>query len=163
MTPGAAPSSYDVAVTFNDGATIRGGFYIFTIRDSSNGDSSVQDLAGNHLDGVFYGSFPSGNGVNGSDFVAMLSGYHNKIFAPQTLMGTASNANGGQGGPRIGAVHSGDFTPVIPRGASPVFDADRSAAKSRKSVKLQTRIKLREAAHHVKAVASNHPHGPHHS
>ena len=170
VTPGAAPLSYDVAVTFNDGATIRGGFYIFTIRDSSNGDSSVQDLAENHLDGVFYGSFPSGNGVNGSDFVAMLSGFHNKIFSPQTIVGTASAANGGVGGPRIGAVHSGHFTPVIPRGGSPVFDANRSASKSQKVDKLHKAAKLREAARHhekaarhEKAVASNHPHGPLHS
>ena len=130
MTPGVAAGSYDVAVTFNGGAMIKGGFYLFTIRDSSNGDSSVQDLAENHLDGVFYGSFPSGNGINGSDFVAELQGYHNKIFAPQTIIGTASAANGGHGGLRVGAVHSGHFMPVIPRGASPVFDADRSAAKS---------------------------------
>ena len=80
VNPGLAVNSYDVDVAFNNGATIRGGFYLFTIRDPTNGNSSVQDIAGNHLDGVFYGSFPSGNGINGSDFVAMLSGYHNKIF-----------------------------------------------------------------------------------
>ena len=99
--------AFDVAVTFNSGRPIRGGFYLFTIRDSSNGNSSVQDIAGNHLDGVFYGKFASGNGIPGSDFVAMLSGYHDKIFAPQTLVGTASAANGGVGGPPVGAVHSG--------------------------------------------------------
>ena len=38
VTPDPAIDSYDVAVTFNDGATIRGGFYFFTIRDSSNGE-----------------------------------------------------------------------------------------------------------------------------
>ena len=92
------PNAFDVAVTFNSGAMIKGGFYLFTIRDSSNGNSSVQDLAENHLDGVFYGSFPSGNGINGSDFVAELQGYHNKIFAPQTIIGTASAGNGGSGG-----------------------------------------------------------------
>ncbi|HEX3446848.1 MAG TPA: Ig-like domain-containing protein, partial [Isosphaeraceae bacterium] len=120
-TPGAAPNSYDVAVTFNSGKPIRGGFYLFTIRDSTNGNSSVQDITGNHLDGVFYGSFPSGNGINGSDFVAMLSAYHFKIFAPQTIVGTASAANGGVGGPRVGAVHSGNFTRVVPVGGGPVF------------------------------------------
>ena len=77
------PYAYDVAVMFNGGAIIQGGFYLFTIRDSSNGNSSVQDLAENHLDGEFYGSFPSGNGINGSDFVAEIQGYHNKIFAPR--------------------------------------------------------------------------------
>ena len=91
-TPGAAPNSFNVAVDFNSGKQIRGGFYLFTIRDSSNGNSSVQDNAENHLDGVFYGSFPSGNGINGSDFTAMLSGFHFKIFAPQTIVGTAMAA-----------------------------------------------------------------------
>ena len=113
-----APFAYDVAVTFNGGETIRGGFYLFTIRDSTNGNSSVQDLAENHLDGVFYGSFPSGNGINGSDFVAELQAYHNKVFAPQTIIGTASAANGGDGGPRVNPVHSGVFVPVIPRGGA---------------------------------------------
>ena len=76
------PYAFDVAVTFNSGATIKGGYYLFTIRDSSNGNSLVQDLAGNHLDGVFYGSFPAGNGINGSDFVAKLEAIHDKVFAP---------------------------------------------------------------------------------
>ncbi len=121
VSPGAATSSYDVAVTFNSGETMRGGFYLFTIRDSTRGPSSVQDIAGNDLDGEFYGSFPSGNKVVQGDFVAMLSGYHDKIFAPQTIVGTASAANGGVGGPPIGKVHSGVFSRVIPRGGSPVF------------------------------------------
>ena len=76
------PYAYDVAVTFNGGAIIDGGFYLFAIRGSSNGNSSVQDRAENHLDGVFYGSFPSGNGINGSDFVAELQAVHDKVFAP---------------------------------------------------------------------------------
>ena len=113
------PDAYDVAVQFNGGKVIRGGFYVFTIRDSSDGNSSVQDLAENHLDGVFYGSFPSGNGINGSDFVAELQAYHNKVFAPQTLIGTASAANGGVGGTRLNEVHSGVFVPAIPIGGSP--------------------------------------------
>ena len=141
VTPGAAAGSYTVDVTFNNGRPIRGGFYLFTIRDSSNGASSVEDIAGNHLDGVFYGSFPSGNGIPGSDFVAELSGYHNKIFAPQTIVGTASNANGGVGGPPVGAVHSGDFTPVTPRGSSPAL------AKRREAVKIHVAAKARAAAH----------------
>ena len=42
--------------------------------------ASVQDIAGNHLDGEFYGSFPSGNGVNGSDFVAELQAVPQQDF-----------------------------------------------------------------------------------
>ena len=103
----------------------------FTIRDSSNGNSSVQDIAENHLDGVFYGKFPSGNGINGSDFVAELDAYHAKVFAPQTIVGTASAANGGVGGKPVGAVHSGVFSPVVPRDGSPVFKATPAAARRR--------------------------------
>jgi hypothetical protein len=120
------PYAYDVAVTFNGGASIRGGFYLFTIRDSSNGNSSVQDRAENHLDGVFYGSFPSGNGINGSDFVAELQAYHDKVFAPQTIIGTSSAANGGNGGKRVAPVHSGIHVPVIPRGGAPIFSTPTS-------------------------------------
>ena len=87
----------------------------------------MQDLAENHLDGVFYGSFPSGNGINGSDFVAELQAYHNKVFAPQTIIGTASAANGGVGGARSMPVHSGIWVPVIPVGGSPIFSTTTGA------------------------------------
>jgi Bacterial Ig-like domain len=138
-TAGTVAGSYDVAVVFNSGREIRGGFYLFTIRDSTNGNSSVQDIAGNHLDGHFYGTFPSGNGVNGSDFVAELDGYHNKIFVPQTIIGTANNANGGAGGPPVGAVHSGHFLPIVPVRGGSVFGSDRRHLKG-------TRIKTAKKA-----------------
>jgi hypothetical protein len=166
------PFAYDVAVTFNAGETIRGGFYLFTIRDSSNGDSSVQDIAEKHLDGVFYGSFPSGNGINGSDFTAELQGYHNKIFAPQTIIGTASAGNGGSGGARVNPVHSGIFVPVIPRGDAPIFSTTSSAAALAKKAKGQVVVKAKHGhavivSHakttlkHEKVVHSNnHPKGP---
>jgi large repetitive protein len=154
-TPGAAPNSFNVAVDFNSGKQIQGGFYLFTIRDSSNGNSSVQDNAENHLDGVFYGSFPSGNGINGSDFTAMLSGFHFKIFAPQTIIGTASAANGGVGGPPIGAVHSGVFSPVVPVGGAPVFGTDPThltGTHAATTKKAETRTKLVKPT----AVAKSH-------
>jgi large repetitive protein len=181
-TPGAAAGSYDVAVTFNSGKPIKGGFYLFTIRDSSNGNSSVQDNAENHLDGVFYGTFPSGNGINGSDFVAELDAYHDKVFAPQTIVGTSSAANGGVGGTPVGFVHSGVFSPAVPRGGSPVFGttsttADRrlaalearSSARSRrlsheaKSHTVAHQTKTRGQGNEVKTRAASHPHGPLHS
>ena len=120
------PYAYDVAVTFNGGAIIKGGFYLFTIRDSSNGNSSVQDHAENHLDGVFYGSFPSGNGINGSDFVAELQAVQNKVFAPQTIIGTANARNGGNGGLPVALVHSGIRVPAVPHGGSPIFSTSTS-------------------------------------
>jgi hypothetical protein len=120
------PFAYDVAVTFNGGKIIHGGFYLFTIRDSSSGNSSVQDRAENHLDGVFYGSFPSGNGINGSDFVAEIDAFHNKVFAPQTIVGTASPGNAGVGGLPVAGVHSGKHVPVIPVGGGPIFSTPTS-------------------------------------
>jgi hypothetical protein len=163
-TPGAAPNSIDVAVTFNNGRQIRGGFYLFRIRDSSNGNSSVQDIAGNHLDGVFYGTFPSGNGIPGSDFVAELDGYHAKIFAPQTIVGTASAANGGVGGAPVGAVHSGVFTPVIPVGGGSVFGSDPKHLKGSRAQKTHTTVKVHGVVHQAEAKVSqsSHPKGPLH-
>jgi hypothetical protein len=128
-------NAYDVAVTLNGGKIIQGGYYLFTIRDSSNGKSSVQDLAENHLDGVFYGAFPSGNGINGSDFVAQLDAYHNKVFSPQTIIGTANAGNGGVGGLPVAPIHSGIWVPVVPVGGAPIFSTtiDPPVAKKAKT------------------------------
>jgi hypothetical protein len=159
-------------VTFNSGAPIKGGYYLFTIRDSSDGNSSVQDLAENHLDGEFFGSFPSGNGINGSDFVAELEAVHGKIFAPQTIIGTAFPGNGGDGGPAVAPIHSGIFVPVLPRGASPIFStstspsngADPPAATRHRTQKARAHIVVNsKPSHTVKTllVQSKHlPRGP---
>jgi hypothetical protein len=169
-TAGPVAGSYDVAVVFNSGKEIRGGFYLFTIRDSTNGAASVQDLAENHLDGEFYGTFPSGNGIRGGDFVAELSGYHNKIFVPQTIIGTANPKNGGVGGPPVGAVHSGSFLPIVPRGGGSVFGTDpkhlkgtdvKAAKKPVKQVvKVKHVVKVKTVSNpvvaHVSAKASLH-------
>src|SRR5208337_1595458 len=162
-------NAYDVAVTFNGGAQINGGYYLFTIRDSSNGHSSVQDLAENHLDGVFYGSFPSGNGINGSDFVAELEAVQGKVCAPQTIIGTSFPGNGG---PAVAPIHSGIFVTALPRGASPIFStstspsngADPPAKKPKKLVVLQAKHETPKASLvKVSLVKSNnHPKGPAH-
>ena len=170
-------------MTFN-GGDHQGRFYLFTIRDSSNGDSSVQDLAENHLDGVFYGSFPSGNGINGSDFVSELQAYHDKVFAPQTIIGTSSATNHGVGGRRVGPVHSGIHVPAIPKGGSPIFSTPTSPSNggdppsvvhhTHKKVKGAVVVKTRRgqglgstSTSHVKharlVVGDNHPRGPKHN
>jgi hypothetical protein len=167
------PFAYDVAVTLNGGAIIPGGYYLFTIRGRSNGNSSVQDLAENHLDGVFYGSFPSGNGINGSDFVAELVAIHNKVFAPQSIIGTASPGNNGNGGLPVGAVHSGIFVPIVPRGGAPIFSTptspsnggDPPAVKTKGQTVVQAKYVQSSPSSNdakpVKLVATkNHPKGP---
>jgi hypothetical protein len=50
----------------------------------------VQDIAGNALDGEFYGYFPSGNNIRGGNFVAQLTAIHHTIFAPATIIGRAT-------------------------------------------------------------------------
>jgi large repetitive protein len=77
-----------VAVTLNNGARLRGGRYLLDIR--SNNISGIEDIAGNALDGEFYGFFPSGNNIPGGDFTAQLDAIHHKIFPPSTTIGTAS-------------------------------------------------------------------------
>ena len=127
----------EVRVIFNSGAVLKGGFYTFTIHSTSGGRYAVQDVAGNDLDGEFYGTFPSGNSVPGGDFVAMLDAFHNKVFAAQTVVGTASINNLGNGGPPVGAVHSGIFTPTPPRGVINVLgtaEALKAAKITAKSV-----------------------------
>ncbi len=136
----------------------------------------MQDLAENHLDGVFYGSFPSGNGINGSDFVAKLEAIHNKVFAPQTVVGTAAAANGGAGGRPVAPIHSGIWVPVIPVGGRPIFSTPTSPRttsvgatvrkvtastnlKDRHTVKLiATRADRGQQA--LSVTANNHPRGP---
>jgi hypothetical protein len=94
----------------------------------------------------------------------MLAGYHNKIFAPQTIEGTASKGNGGIGGPPIGKVHSGVFSPVIPHGQVPVLVRRRDAVKRQSLVKVKVHggIKVDGGVDHTKVVVGSHPKGPKH-
>ena len=82
VTPGALPTSTEVVtVVFpQHGKALRAGRYLLKI-DSGDSGIGVEDAAGNALDGKFSGRFPSGNGVPGSDFLALISVSHNKIHA----------------------------------------------------------------------------------
>jgi hypothetical protein len=84
-SPGDPTGPEPVVLTINNGRQIRGGKYIFTVFSGG-----IRDVAGNALDGEFYGFFPSGNNVPGGNFVAGLDAVHNRIFAPRTLIGNAS-------------------------------------------------------------------------
>ncbi len=79
VTPAASPTSpVTVTVVFNHGHTVRGGSYLIVI-NSGTGDNGVQDIAGNALDGNFYGSFPTGDGLAGGNLAAAISTFHNHI------------------------------------------------------------------------------------
>ena len=116
ISPNTNATTENVTLTINGGQPIRGGHYLFTIRSKSPAlPSGVQDLAGNALDGEFYGFFPSGNNVPGGDFVARIYAVHNRILPPMTVIGNGSPvvppgtpATGGTatGGPTTFSVHS---------------------------------------------------------
>jgi hypothetical protein len=88
VDPGTTTGPQAAAIVLNGGTPIRGGVYQLKITSAaSTAPSGVQDLAGNALDGEFYSVFPSGNNINGGDFVARLDSIHNRVFAPQTVVG----------------------------------------------------------------------------
>jgi hypothetical protein len=94
VTPGTDPFSQDVAVVFNNGAFNKGGYFrIIAHAASLIFPSGIQDLAGNALDGEFYGQqSASGNGVPGGDFVANVKAFHQNTpgfgySGPLTILG----------------------------------------------------------------------------
>ena len=91
-TPASSPTgTVTVVATINNGQPLRGGHYFFTIHAQSAADvSGVRDIAGNALDGEFYGDFPSGNNRPGGDFLAEFDAVHNIIFSPLPVNGFAS-------------------------------------------------------------------------
>ena len=68
-------------MVFNNGHTVRGGRYLIVI-NSGGGDTGIHDVAGNALDGNFYGTFPSGDGLPGGNFAASIDTFHNNIVLP---------------------------------------------------------------------------------
>jgi hypothetical protein len=91
VTPGTLVGSQLVTLQINGGKYIRGGHYFFTVHSvSPTNVTGVRDIAGNALDGEFYGFFPSGNNVRGGDFIAELDAVHHIIFAPKTVIGSAT-------------------------------------------------------------------------
>jgi hypothetical protein len=78
-----------VTVQLNGGRQIKGGAFVFVVHAASVlRPSGVQDLAGNALDGEFYGlNSASGNGVPGGDYVARLVAFHNIVRPPRTIIG----------------------------------------------------------------------------
>lgn len=77
VTAGATPSSVDEAViVFNHGKPLNPGHY--TVQVLASG---LFDIAGNLLAGRFYGSYPTGNGVPGTNYVAQFSAFPARTLA----------------------------------------------------------------------------------
>jgi hypothetical protein len=123
----AAAGTDTVTLLINDGRQLRGGNYTFTIFAASGG-VGIRDLAGNPLDGVFYGFFPSGNNApGGSNFVALLNAVHHQIFPPATVVGHASPVVP-PGTPATGTTIP-TANPTLPSG-NPNFHGNPSGLKS---------------------------------
>jgi hypothetical protein len=93
ITDSAGPTTgaQTVTLTINDGHAFRDRRLLFTIDSAGpTTPSGIRDLAGNALDGEFYGYFPSGNRVNGGDFVARLTVFHHIVDPPSTIVGRAT-------------------------------------------------------------------------
>ena len=143
----AIANAYDVAVTFNAGRPSRAVLPL-QIRDSCNGDASVQDLAENHLDGEFYGSFPSGNHINGGDFIAELRRTTTRCSRLRPSLERPTRPMAAWAARASAAVHSGNFKPIVSRGGGSVFGSDpkhfpgiqhRAAKKHKPAVKIVKR------------------------
>src|SRR5581483_10334371 len=78
-----------VRLTINGGRNLPGSKapYQLVVRDT------ITDVAGNRLDGDFFGFFPSGNGQPGTDFVANITTLHNVVFSPLPTTSTATPNN----------------------------------------------------------------------
>ncbi|WP_337175574.1 Ig-like domain-containing protein [Paludisphaera sp.] len=138
VDPGTATGEQVATLTINDGRGIRGGRYSFRILsvDPSN-LTGVRDVAGNALDGEYYGYFPSGNNVNGGDFAAYLDAIHRTILPAQGQVGRATPVSP-PGRPATGRFIARGGAP-LPSGASAVrmamarqpFTAARAARLAR--------------------------------
>ena len=144
-TPSGPTGPENVVLTINDGRQLRGGIYTFTVF-SGSGATGIRDVAGNALDGEFYGFFPSGNNIPGGNFVAGLNAVHHTIFAPKTLIGHATPVSP-PGTPGTGSTIP-TANPSLPSG-NPNFNGNPGLLKN-------ARVQHKVQVHQVKK-AAKHP------
>ena len=155
VVPGTTAGTQTATLTINHGGYIKGGWYFFTVFSTSPTNvTGVQDIAGNGLDGEFYGYFPSGNNVAGGNYVAQLTAIHHTIFAPSTIIGRATPVS--PPGTRPGSIHikqtinPGKLPPSL-RGTA----ADASKKAEVKLVRHAERVARLSAASASDAVSSS--------
>lgn len=91
VQPGTNAGGQFTTVVINNGRPIRGGNYLFDVLSANpNNPGGVDDIAGNALDGAFYGTFPSGGGAQGGNFSARLDSLHGVNYPPRPLNGSAA-------------------------------------------------------------------------
>ena len=104
VTPGATPECPVVAtVVFHHGKELRGGLYMILI-DSGSGNTGIEDNAENALSGTFFGTFPTGNGRPGGNFMASIETFHN-VIKPLVPVGAGHVAPSAPTDPPAGQAH----------------------------------------------------------
>jgi PKD repeat protein len=137
VSPPTASGAQVVTLQINGGKYLRGGHYFLDIRSVSPKDlTGIQDIYGDALDGEFYNYFPSGNNVPGGDFIAELDAIHHTIYAPRTVVGTA--------------------TPVSPPGTLPLNTRIPTFAPGDPPAKKTADAKAREPRQSVAALRVAH-------
>jgi hypothetical protein len=153
-TPDTTTGTQTVTLTINNGGYLKGGWYFFTIRSVSPTNlTGVQNIAGDGLDGEFYGYVASGNNVPGGDFVAQLTAIHHTTYAPSTIIGRATPIS--PPGNRPGStIHIKET--INPGKLPPSLEARRLKAEQKAEIKTVRRanLALREQSDGAKAVTS---------
>jgi hypothetical protein len=119
-TSGVGPTApITVTLQINNGVVLRGGFYTFVVHTATVlNPSGIRDIAGNPLDGEFYGFFPSGNNVPGGDFIARLDAIHHLVLPPLTVIGPATPVSPPGTVPPVTIIPSGRTIPI----ATPILN-----------------------------------------
>ncbi len=112
-----------MTITFTLPANLPNDLYQLTLKGT--GSAPIIDIAGNPLDGTFNGTFPSGNGSPGSDFVLQFAVFnpanvHIEYVGPASFITNATAAEGTRENPfptitaGIQAAKIGDIVAVLP-------------------------------------------------
>ncbi len=112
-----------MTITFTLPANLPNDLYQLTLKGT--GSKPIIDIAGNPLDGAFTGTFPSGNGKPGSDFVLQFAIFnpanvHIEYVGPSSFITNATAAQGTRENPYptimdgITAAKIGDIVAVLP-------------------------------------------------
>jgi hypothetical protein len=135
-TDPTGPQTVTAPLTNNGRTNLRSGTFTVTVFDS---DLGITDVAGNPLDGEFFGRFPSGNDVPGGDFVAIVDTLHTRILATRpSQQGTPIRNNPG----------------AIPGAVLPLTRAEiASAARKKRQEALKARPDFAKAAAQDRATA----------
>ena len=109
ISSGTNNDPYEMFIRINNGRPLKTGRYVLTIKSGG-----ITDIAGNALDGEYYGYVPSGNGKPGGDFQALLISGRDYTFRPIPTTSSATPVTPpgkkGQGFNTTGQTTSGGST-----------------------------------------------------